>query len=80
MIEGKGPFSKLGQNIFDIYWKYYPKYRTPGRKYTSLDEFIELVHNNITAIDPNYSNSNEVFRQIKAYKRAREMLMRADKR
>ena len=43
LIEGNGPFSKLGQNIFDIYWKYYPKYRIPERKYTSLDEFIELV-------------------------------------
>ena len=51
--DGKGPFSELGQDVFDIYWKYYPKFRSTIKSYTSLKEFlrwypeqkdIELLH------------------------------------
>lgn len=38
---GKGPFSELGVDVFDIYWKYYPKYRSTDKAYTSLSEFVE---------------------------------------
>lgn len=38
---GKGPFAELGVDTFDIYWKYYPKYRSNDKAYTSLDEFVE---------------------------------------
>ncbi len=38
--DGKGPFSTLGVDIFDLYWKYYPKYRSNERHYTSLNEFL----------------------------------------
>ena len=38
--DGNGPFSSLGVDAFDIYWKYYPKYRSASKAYTSLDEFI----------------------------------------
>jgi len=52
---GHGPFSTLGADVFDIYWKYYPKYRSADKTYTSLPEFcswflkqkegdIELLH------------------------------------
>ncbi len=37
---GRGPFSTLGVDVFDIYWKYYPKYRSIEKPYTSLPEFI----------------------------------------
>lgn len=37
---GKGPFSELGIDVFDIYWKYYPKYRSENKEYRSLDEFV----------------------------------------
>lgn len=39
--DGNGPFSELGVDAFDIYWKYYPKYRSTDKAYTSLVEFIE---------------------------------------
>ena len=39
--EGKGPFSELGADIFDLYWKYYPKYRSGDNSYRSLDEFLK---------------------------------------
>ena len=41
--EGKGPFSKLGVDAFDLYWKYYPKYRSGEKAYSSLQEFLNWV-------------------------------------
>ena len=38
---GNGPFSELGIDIFDLYWKYYPPYRSTNKEYTSLDEFLD---------------------------------------
>jgi len=38
--DGNGPFSALGVDVFDIYWKYYPPYRSTEKAYTSLEEFI----------------------------------------
>lgn len=39
--DGEGPFHELGVDAFDLYWKYYPKYRSTDKSYTSLDEFVE---------------------------------------
>ena len=39
--QGIGPFSELGADVFDLYWKYYPKFRSSQKTYTSLGEFIE---------------------------------------
>ena len=67
--EGKGPFSELGQDAFDIYWKYYPKYRAAEQAYTSLDEFIEWLPHNIEAIELLHDfDSAEVLRKINEYK------------
>lgn len=41
--EGRGPFSELGMDAFDLYWRYYPKYRSPQKAYTTLDGFLEWV-------------------------------------
>ncbi len=41
LLEGNGPFTELGVDAFDIYWKYYPKYRSTERTYSSLAEFVE---------------------------------------
>lgn len=38
--EGNGPFAFLGVDVFNIYWKYYPKYRNNNTTYTSLPEFV----------------------------------------
>lgn len=44
--EGKGPFSILGEDVFNIYWKYYPQYRNrDAGPYTSLKEFITWLPN-----------------------------------
>lgn len=52
--KGNGPFSSLGQDVFELYWKYYPKYREGIKSYSSLEEFfvwfeehfkeLELLH------------------------------------
>lgn len=47
---GNGPFSELGQDIFDIYWKYYPKYRSAEQPYTSLAEFLIWLPQNIDSV------------------------------
>lgn len=39
--DGKGPFCELGADVFDLYWKYYPKYRSNERHYTSLYGFLD---------------------------------------
>lgn len=48
---GRGPFSELGQDIFDIYWKYYPKYRSAERAYTSLEEFLAWLPEHIGSVE-----------------------------
>lgn len=40
---GRGPFSELGQDAYDLYWKYYPEYRSPTKNYTSLNEFLSWI-------------------------------------
>lgn len=47
---GNGPFSTLGQDAFDIYWKYYPKYRAQEKAYTTLEEFLEWIPKNIDSV------------------------------
>lgn len=47
LVNGEGPFSKLGPDIFDLYWKYYPKYRNLQKPYTSLPQFLEWLPQNI---------------------------------
>ena len=48
--DGKGPFNKLGQDIFDIYWKYYPKYRATEQPYTSLNAFLDWLPQNFDSV------------------------------
>ncbi len=48
---GCGPFSELGQDVFDIYWKYYPKYRAANKEYTSLSEFLKWLPKRIDSIE-----------------------------
>ena len=40
---GRGPFSELGQDAYDLYWKYYPGYRAKEKNYTSLNEFLTWI-------------------------------------
>lgn len=38
---GRGPFAMLGKEVFDLYWKYYPKYRETPKNYVSLSGFLK---------------------------------------
>lgn len=66
---GNGPFSELGPDAFDLYWKYYPKYRSTDKAYTSLDEFLEWVPqqgNRLQLLHP--YDHQALLQQIKVYK------------
>lgn len=66
---GRGPFSELGQDIFDIYWKYYPKYRSPEKEYTSLDEFLDWLPNNIGSVKLLHEfDAKKVLKNMEDYK------------
>ena len=46
LIDGEGPFSELGIELFDDYWAGYPKYRSAIKNYTSLDEYFDFGEKN----------------------------------
>lgn len=48
---GRGPFSELGQDAFDLYWKYYPKYRSTEHEYSSLEEFLRWLPDHINEVE-----------------------------
>ncbi|ODJ71498.1 type II restriction endonuclease [Brochothrix thermosphacta] len=43
---GKGPFSILGEEVFNDYWINYPKYREINKKYTDLPSYFEWLEKN----------------------------------
>lgn len=43
LVNGEGPFSSLGIEVFEDYWRGYPKYRAQSKDYTSLDEYFEWL-------------------------------------
>lgn len=67
--DGKGPFSELGQDIFDLYWKYYPKYRSTEQNYTSLAGFLNWLPQNIDSVELLHEfDAEEILRAIQYYK------------
>lgn len=38
--DGLGPFAALGEDIYNLYWKNYPKYRSNDTHYRNIDEFL----------------------------------------
>lgn len=67
--DGKGPFSELGADAYDIYWKYYPRYRSPEKAYSSLEEFLEWLprqDNNIQLFHP--YDHDALLRQAELYR------------
>ena len=73
--DGKGPFSELGIDVFDLYWKYYPKYRAPQKEYTSLEEFLEWYPTQTKPLELLHDyDHEEVLNRINAYKAARSEL------
>lgn len=41
--QGLGPFSFLGNEVFEHYWRNYPKYRETEKKYTCLEEYFDWL-------------------------------------
>lgn len=41
LVNGEGPFSVLGLEVFENYWSGYPKFRASQKDYTSLHEYFE---------------------------------------
>lgn len=72
---GQGPFSELGQDVFDIYWKYYPKYRAATHDYTSLSEFLRWLPLHIDSVELlTPFDKNTVLASVEIYKKVHEIL------
>lgn len=67
LIEGKGPFAVLGQDIFNLYWKYYPKYRATEIPYKSLPEFLSWYEKQNTLSLHHPYNADEVKEKLTKY-------------
>lgn len=40
---GNGLFAQLGNEIFENYWRGYPRYRASTREYTTLTEYLKII-------------------------------------
>ena len=49
-VKGNGPFAILGHDMYDIYWKYYPKYRAVEATYNSINEFLPWLEENKNSV------------------------------
>lgn len=45
--EGRGPFSQLGENIFNLYWANYPTYTEKNKKFRDLKTFYHALQNGL---------------------------------
>lgn len=71
--DGRGPFSELGQDVFELYWKYYPKYRADEKQYSTLEEFLEWLPENIHSVSLLHDfDSDAVLESIAKYKSKRQ--------
>lgn len=41
-VNGNGVFSKLGNSVFEDYWRGYPRYRSNEKQYTTLKQYLDL--------------------------------------
>jgi len=58
-IRGEGPFSALGNIIYEHYWKNYPKYRESKKEYTNIEEYIawrKSLGEDVDEIEKRYIN------------------------
>lgn len=44
-IKGNGPFADMGNDVFEFYWRNYPRYRSPEKLYTNKETFLVFVEN-----------------------------------
>lgn len=64
---GRGPFAELGQDVYDLYWRYYPEYRASVRNYTSLNEFLSWIQKQKNLELLHDFDMNEVQEKVKVY-------------
>lgn len=43
--DGTGPFADMGNDVFEFYWRNYPRYHVPEKLYTNKETFIAFVEN-----------------------------------
>lgn len=48
--EGRGPFADLGEDVFEMYWSYYPKYREKPKCYANLKGFAQWLPQHIDEV------------------------------
>lgn len=41
--EGNGPFAEMGNEVFEFYWRNYPRYKAPKKLYTGFEDFALWV-------------------------------------
>ena len=44
-VQGNGLFAKLGNDVFENYWRGYPRYRATVKQYTTLTQYLDLIKN-----------------------------------
>lgn len=40
---GRGPFASMGNDVFELYWRNYPRYRASSKLFTNLETFAQWV-------------------------------------
>jgi hypothetical protein len=50
--EGNGPFAEMGNDVFEFYWRNYPRYKATEKPYTGFRTFAQWVESN-DDVDPN---------------------------
>lgn len=48
---GTGPFTEMGNDVFEYYWRNYPRYRSPEKLFTNKTTFIVFVENSTDCPD-----------------------------
>ena len=43
---GNGPFASMGKDVFELYWRNYPRYKAPSKLYTDFKSFAHWVEEN----------------------------------
>ena len=44
-VQGNGLFAELGNDVFENYWRGYPRYRAAVKQYTTLTQYLDLIKN-----------------------------------
>lgn len=40
---GRGPFASMGNDVFELYWRNYPRYKAPTKLFTNLESFAQWI-------------------------------------